>query len=313
MKKLLSFCLVCALTLSVSSHASAIAPTDSSKLPASPSVYLDANEKIAFAASIDQQVSRIKDEIKPLTASRDETVEYLLLEVPLATGDDRAQLISELESYGIYEFEGNVIESAVPMSDSGDVDLTTPQVFYDSLTKEWTVTCGGSWKSREWVSERPVQGNVGGSDAFGVGYTYTNGDYNTLVVSASAALRTEDKQKYKLTDYRSDGDGSKGFGFRLQDEVIWNNGAYDYLGAKWSGVAHTMPNLFPTLESQQDIISTRTIERLSTIFPLDLMGNMRVSTLVYLFRANRSMLSVVISDLAKEGALASTCKNFSYY
>lgn len=78
-------------------------------------------------------------------------------------------------------------------------------------------------------------------------------------------------------------------------------------------VAHTMPNLFPTLESQQDIISTRTIERLSTIFPLDLMGNMRVSTLVYLFRANRSMLSVVISDLAKEGALASTCKNFSYY
>lgn len=118
MKKLLSFCLVCALTLSVSSHASAIAPTDSSKLPASPSVYLDANEKIAFAASIDQQVSRIKDEIKPLTASRDETVEYLLLEVPLATGDDRAQLISELESYGIYEFEGNVIESAVPMSDS---------------------------------------------------------------------------------------------------------------------------------------------------------------------------------------------------
>ena len=235
MKKLLSFCLVCALTLSVSSHASAIAPTDSSKLPASPSVYLDANEKIAFAASIDQQVSRIKDEIKPLTASRDETVEYLLLEVPLATGDDRAQLISELESYGIYEFEGNVIESAVPMSDSGEVDLTTPQVFYDSLTKEWTVTGGGSWKSREWVSERPVQGNVGGSDAFGVGYTYTNGDYNTLVVSASAALRTEDKQKYKLTDYRSDGDGSKGFGFRLQDEVIWNNGAYDYLGAKWSG------------------------------------------------------------------------------
>lgn len=76
-------------------------------------------------------------------------------------------------------------------------------------------------------------GNVGGQDGFGVGYTNIGSSYKSSVVSVSAAIRDQSGTISKTTTNRSDGDGSKGFGFRLQDYVTSDGNSY--VGYKWSG------------------------------------------------------------------------------
>lgn len=93
----------------------------------------------------------------------------------------------------------------------------------------WSVTCGGHWKNNEYGDSA---GNVGGADGFGVGYTNSSNKYSSKVMSASAYMTDVNSNYRASTSNRSDGDGSKGFGFRIQDH--WKSGYY--VGHKWSGL-----------------------------------------------------------------------------
>ncbi|MPM05590.1 hypothetical protein SDC9_51880 [bioreactor metagenome] len=101
------------------------------------------------------------------------------------------------------------------------------------------MTCGGTWDTAQWFNDgNSTSGNVGNYDGFGVGYTGTSGTYSSYVMRASGML-TNDLSGSELrtisTNNRSDGDGSLGFGFRLQDSIVYLSGAYSYIGKEWSG------------------------------------------------------------------------------
>ncbi len=125
----------------------------------------------------------------------------------------------------------NAMIGSFPSSDSSDVTLNTPTVFYDSIVKEWTVTCGGEWKNNNCKPTAYIGTYVGDADAFGVGYTNIQYSYNTYVKSAYAYIADENGNNRVTTSNRSDGDGSQGFGFRLQDKML--NGLY--IGYRWYG------------------------------------------------------------------------------
>ena len=162
------------------------------------SVWLDAKEKTSFA----------KDEAQ------------------------QEEIRQELAQYGTYIYE--VEEVSLPSCNtSDDVTLYTPMVFYQAWEKTWTVTCGGNWKSTSW-RKRVFIGEVG-DDAFGVKYSDSTQAYRSYVVRASAYLADEDTEKKVTTYYRSDGDGSKGFSFRLQDYTYFVPFKTGYVGYKWYG------------------------------------------------------------------------------
>lgn len=194
-----------------------------------PSVYLSATDKLTFAKEMDELYAKQSLLRSSPTPTR-EIVDALLLQVPNATPEEKAAINAELETYGVYEFEAPVIESvSTCATDSGDVALDTPTIYYESWSKNWSVTCGGHWKNNEYGDSA---GNVGGADGFGVGYTNSSNKYSSKVMSASAYMTDVNSNYRASTSNRSDGDGSKGFGFRIQDH--WKSGYY--VGHKWSGL-----------------------------------------------------------------------------
>lgn len=196
------------------------------------SLYTSAESKTSFAAQMD----KIPVELAARQNVTERDIDALLGEASIKQGAEREAIFDQLAEYGIYEYKGEVLERPTPLSESKDVDLTAPIIAYDSLNKTWSVACGGAWNNDEYLSERSFSGDVGGPDAFGVGYTGTQG-YNSSVVRVSGSLRNgEDGGDYKseVTYNRSDGDGSKGFGFRMQD-YIYSLGSIDYayMGKEW--------------------------------------------------------------------------------
>ncbi len=192
------------------------------------SIYLSAEDKLEFASRMDEAYAQSRMNNTAKTPTR-EVVDALLLRVSIASPAEQAAINEELAAYGVYKYDSPVIERPTMRTGSGDVDIATPTVYYEAWSTYWTVTCGGGWNNREYGD---LFGDVGGDDGFGVGYTNVGGSYQSHVVSASAYLTDEYEENYESTSYRSDGDGSKGFGFRLQDSWIGNS----YVGHKWSGL-----------------------------------------------------------------------------
>lgn len=227
MKKFFSAILVCVLFLGSMGNTRAISESSNGS-----SVYMDAAAKQQFAASVDLEMKGFTYD-----ASRNDMVDQLLLKIPIADADEKVILIQELEALGIFEFQCNSINSpSTRSSDSADVYLKAPQVFYDGITKNWTVTCGGNWLNNDWNKDALFYGDLGGADAFGVGYTQVGSNYTTRVVSASAQLWDQDSNQSVTTHNRSDGDGSLGYGFQLQDYTYSPDlSTSKYVGYKWSG------------------------------------------------------------------------------
>lgn len=227
-KKLVSLALTAVMVMGMATTASA-EETASQNDMGNPSVYLSATDKLTFAKEMDELYAKQSLLRSSPTPTR-EIVDALLLQVPNATPEEKAAINAELETYGVYEFEAPVIESASTCAtDSGDVALDTPTIYYESWSKNWSVTCGGHWKNNEYGDS---VGNVGGADGFGVGYTNSSNKYSSKVMSASAYMTDVNSNYRASTSNRSDGDGSKGFGFRIQDH--WKSGYY--VGHKWSGL-----------------------------------------------------------------------------
>lgn len=201
------------------------------------SVYLDATSKTTFAAEMEaKHDANLKNgKIKRGTIAE---IDNLMMQSTFATGSEKEKINQQLETLGVYEYapSSSTSNAIVPFSTSGDVTLTTPTVFYESWENTWTVTCGGNWRNSNW-NEQLFLGNVGGSDAFGVGFTNTTKPYKSYVIRSSAYITNQSNTKSSSTTNRSDGDGSKGFGFRLQDSIISINAgsSYDYIGYRWYG------------------------------------------------------------------------------
>ena len=229
MKKTMTFLLIVALvfTMPFTSKATNVDSEEYIELQEG-SVYMSATDKRAFAEEKDALYEATHSSGKIVSESK-ETIDRLMADVTFATGDKRENLLQELEKYGVYLYNDNN-NTAQPRSDSSGVTLNAPNVFYSSSANTWTVSHSGSWKNNSWL-EQTASGNVGGPDAFGVAYTNTS-NYATYVVGASAYITDRNSDTYKTTSNRSDGDGSRGFGFRLQDYYA---GSYTYIGYRWYG------------------------------------------------------------------------------
>ncbi len=199
----------------------------------STSIWLDAKEKTSFAEEMDKVYEKaLADGV--IKSGNSEAIDSLMERATFAMDEAQQEEIrQELAQYGTYIYEAK--EVAWPSCNtSGDVMLYTPMVFYHAWEKTWTLTCAGNWESTSW-RKRVFIGEVGGDDAFGVEYSDSTQAYRSSVVRASACLADEDMEKKVTTYYRSDGDGSKGFSFRLQDYTYFVPFKTGYVGYKWYG------------------------------------------------------------------------------
>jgi hypothetical protein len=156
-------------------------------------------------------------------------------------GDDIDTIASAMENYGVYIYDsesGSSTMSAMS-TDVSDVKVSAPIISYNSSKRQWTVTGGGYWKNTSYINDVGLLShNIGGNDAFGVGYTSTSGTYSSAVVSLYGYIENADCTVVKSTTDRTDGDGKSGFGFRLQDYVIPSSIPYaapDYVGYRFCG------------------------------------------------------------------------------
>ncbi len=200
------------------------------------SVYLSAEEKTEFQISKDKEY---KKQLKHglVKQSDKDYIEALMLEAN-SFYSDKSVIYSELEEYGCYVINPSDDE-IVTFSDASDIYLSTPTIYYNAYNMTWTVTCGGNWTNNRWSYDNPFLGSVGGQDGFGVGFTQVSGNNTGAVVSASAYLY-DGISTYSSTSYRSDGDGSKGFGFRLQDYTRLEQSTMltRYVGHTFSGLCN---------------------------------------------------------------------------
>lgn len=195
-------------------------------------VYMSGESKTAFAAEMDKQSVDL-DLRRNVTTDE---IDMLLGQCVNASGAERESILNQLAQYGIYEYEGTVLNKPSLLNGSQDITMSVPMVVYDSIMKTWTVTCGGHWNTEDY-GQTSFKGDVGGPDAFGVGYTQA-GKYDSYVVSVSGTLSNGnygDGYIAETTKNRSDGDGSKGFGFRIQDYMIYELTWSQYIGQTWSG------------------------------------------------------------------------------
>lgn len=242
--KSLASCLL-AFTLMVISHVPAHAATDTTAASYSPSVYLNATSKLAFADEMDAVFVSAKQsgEIESAPASE---IEALLLRIPLATEEEKEAINAELETYGVYEYDTPIIisKASTPGLDAGNVKMSVPTIYYQAWNNSWSVTCGGNWTNDEWRTQIS-SGSVGGLDGFGVYFSNSSLTYKSSVLSASAFITDEDEEYSRSTSNRSDGpsDGAYGFGFQLQDYILNNPTTPQYIGYKWSGIC-TYDNWF---------------------------------------------------------------------
>lgn len=188
-------------------------------------IYLDAESKQDFAEEMDRVYEEAMEKNEIIKVSNDD-VEQLMVKVAFADGNEKLALLEQLEMCGVYQYNKNI--DVELYSDSSDVTIKAPNIFYSASANTWTVSCQGNWKNSNWNTGGT--GNIGGYDGFGVAYTKASG-YNTSVVGSSAYIADQNGNNMKKTSYRSDGNGAQGFGFQLQDYVSGTK----YIGYRWYG------------------------------------------------------------------------------
>lgn len=166
--------------------------------------------------SSDLKTGKIKE-------ASDEERENLRIKYNFASNEEKPNIAAEMAEYGMYVYEPFDSQNnniSILSCGSGDVYINAPSIIYEAMPNVWVVSCGGNWKNDNWnTGVNWLTGDVGGEDAFGVGYTSISGSYISHVVSSYAKMWDQYGDNYSIsTTNRSDGDGSKGFGFRLQDK-----------------------------------------------------------------------------------------------
>lgn len=240
MKKMLCVLFAVLFLFATTVSVSAIEPSDDS-VP-NGSVFVTATEKQAFAREMDALHAQAVASGEAKTGTTEE-IRQLMIDAAFASGAELASIERELALYGVYIMysdDSSTTPSVQPYSTSADVILTTPQIMYNSANQTWSVTCGGYWRSGQYFIDYNTSTpyDVGGPDAFGIGYTSITGTYNSSVVSAYGQISSPSGENVSATYYRSDGDGSLGFGFRLQDCLKMRTTIVDweYVGYRWYGM-----------------------------------------------------------------------------
>lgn len=190
----------------------------------------NAIQKKQFAQEMDSYYKSLNANHKATTYSTD-NVDQLILNATLATGVQKETILNELETYGVFFFESSNQNSFVmPCSDISDVIVYAPEVYYNTSTQEWILSCAGNWLTDNWQTEA-TSGNVGGYDAFGFNFINTSGSTNFNVKRYSAYLYDQNFLNYKYTSISSNDNYTAGTVFKLQDTV--NNNSY--IGYRWVG------------------------------------------------------------------------------
>jgi hypothetical protein len=236
MKKQLSIILTLVLILHLCILNVSAAEIETTVPNNSNSLYLSAKDKSDFKKIKDKDFNKNLKEgkIKKADIKR---IEELMLTAVSDMYADKAAIYAELETYGSYVMNPSNDEITA-FTYNGDVTVSTPTVYYNSYNNTWTVTCGGFWKNNNWMNDRVVNGYMGGQDGFGVGYTSITGTYQSSVVSASAYLNDGIVNESAPTSNRSDGDGSQGFGFRIQDYTYASGSSTYYVGKNFGGLCN---------------------------------------------------------------------------
>lgn len=239
-RKMISLLLVLALVVGICPAAFAGEATQNDgAMPEAPAVYMNAMDKVQFAAEKDRLAAQ-NGLSRHSQAENKQEISDLILRAAAAIGDEQEALDQELEALGVYRYPAEEIGTIAPLSDSSSVIVNAPRIYYTPAEQSWTVATGGKWRNDNWSQEMTWgEINIGGADGFGVGYSNTSGNYTTRVLYNTGML-TNGKEvpeyKYSLTSNRSDGDGKVGFGFQLQDTVYKASlTEYEYVGATWSG------------------------------------------------------------------------------
>ena len=202
-------------------------------------------DKMAFASEMKKKRAEAISNGTSTQKSIEE-IEDLMMQYGFATESKKAEIAQLLEKCGVYIY---VDDNASVQSDStisptsiwypncwsGDVELSSPIIYHNVDENSWTVSCSGKWVNNNWCPYLALTtGNLGEEDAFGIAYTNTQTPYRSYVIRSSARI-TDQYNRYVIgTQNRSDGDGSKGFGFRFNDEVICEEVVL-YLGFEWYG------------------------------------------------------------------------------
>lgn len=111
-----------------------------------------------------------------------------------AEGANEYEIESTMRNYGLYKLHipiKNSTNNRLTRSiSSSSMEMSTPNIYYDGRNQEWIVVGGGHWEDDDWLEHVPLiwkfLGNegstveVGGKDAFGIGFTNTSGTYAKL-------------------------------------------------------------------------------------------------------------------------------------
>lgn len=241
-KKMISLLLVLALVVGICPAAFAVETAQGdSTMPEAPAVYMNAMDKVQFAAEKDRMAKQIGLAELSLAGNDQQEISDLILRAAVATGDELETIDQDLETLGVYRYPAEEIGAIAPLSDSSSVIVNAPRIYYTPAEQSWTVATGGKWRTSGWLNEKSLGSfYIGGPDGFGVGYSSTSGTFNSAVQYCTGILTNGDDENYKsaLTSNRSDGDGRVGFGFQLQDYyyTIGKLGTlYGYVGTTWAG------------------------------------------------------------------------------
>ncbi len=206
------------------------------------SIVLDADSKLTFSKQMDLKYTADLKSGKIKRGTIDE-IQNLMMQSTFATGQEAESINEILASYGIYKYEpptslkSKLLDDDLIgiMSQNGDVNVIKPSVYYEAWEQTWTITFGGNWKNNNWTYDRIGVGNIGNVDGYGVGFTNVTKPYTSYVVRQYAYITDQDNNYTVSTTNRSDGDGSLGFGFRLQDYIYQGLIEGKYVGYKWYG------------------------------------------------------------------------------
>lgn len=276
-----------------------------------PSIQLDVADKIQFAQNMISVYDNAKENNEVLEPSI-EKIDEILLRIPLADEAEKELLNTELAMYGVYEYispyEIETLSTYAVAPDNGDVDLSLPLIYYQAWEDTWTITFGGTWNSDDWDSNSGYCGpliptrNVGDADAFGVGFTNTNGNYHSSVIRSSAYLTDISGTMQNDTDVRTDGNGANGFGFRLQDykKYIDETFEVDYIGYSWSGLC--------TYDTNFQLYSG-----IATSYYIHTYDSCVINSLSFGVNGNLAGITVNLSNASKSFMAYSNDKPFGVY
>ena len=135
-----------------------------------------------------------------------------------------------MKNHGVFYYATSESSSLQPTSDNSDAIAYAPEIYYNSPNKEWIVSFSGKWLNDNWQYDGS-NGNVGGTDAFGVYYRDTSGSTSVTVKRYAAYLYNDDYTLYKYTSNSSNAYPALGTIYKLQDYI--DNG--NYVGDRWVG------------------------------------------------------------------------------